>query len=947
MSRAMFGAWGAELAQEEFATAVAAVGVLGLRMDLRDEERIAAAARRMHKAVRDVVPLRLRHLAELIKQIRKNAPSLPAASDCAAAWKCFKFWWYDTTPPEAPLRLLRLEIDPYVSNLLRAIAPDAHWLIRLLTGSDAVDASSAYLRIDEPDRAIAWEWPLRIGVLDAAHDVELVAHVNALRWPHLVNLVRLDLVDEDCDLLLLPDDLRGGLARVLQHGRRLRADCVLLIGGAGVPAERILQLVGTLRSEVLSGGVAVTRVDPERQLYWFSELMRELSHNAPLDVALRAAVRRLGESASPPLLAVSRRLAVNACVTVFAERLAQGVRRMATPPTPSLAMLPQSDLELEDLGAELESRAAGGAWKSELGEASDVVDLRGRAEAQLGARIVVPRSGAGAPEPKARDERRVNYTVTDVTDPAAPQRVTATLAAARSYLLALDVGPPRLDAGHASEIFPSKRLPPSATGHWLDVFFVPLVYAATGRFHTPQQGRLFLPPEGGSEHCSFTFRTHGVTERYEARIVICHENRVIQTLMLSSPLGGADGRLALGVENVVAPTFDPAWQTRPFDAAIVVNHTSDGEAGFTTIVGQEVAFLKPEGIDKLIGKVRDKLSAEASFTAARSALDDPELLKLFEALATHGRNILKSMPEELQGRLPDGARIQIVEARSGAWLPVEIFYSVRLPEPGAPLCPNARAALLRENGASHDSCPHRDDPGHQCPMRFWGFSSVIERQPALQAMTGAEYTISIPQPGVDTLDAFRSVLLGASEKFRSKDLVEAGGILETVKRVAQPPHLVANWQEWEKAVREESPSLLLLLPHSLADPDDEDLPALEIGGTVLGASRLEREFVVGPEAKAPVVLLLGCSTQLTDVRFLNFVEGFKRNKAALVIGTLATIRGRRTVDFIAELLNGMKAAQGSARTFGEVFLETKRKLLAEGDGFVMSLTAYGDVGWRM
>jgi hypothetical protein len=30
-----------------------------------------------------------------------------------------------------------------------------------------------------------------------------------------------------------------------------------------------------------------------------------------------------------------------------------------------------------------------------------------------------------------------------------------------------------------------------------------------------------------------------------------------------------------------------------------------------------------------------------------------------------------------------------------------------------------------------------------------------------------------------------------------------------------------------------------------------------------------------------------------------------------------------------------------------VFLQTKRRLLAGGDGFVLSLTAYGDVGWRL
>ena len=61
----------------------------------------------------------------------------------------------------------------------------------------------------------------------------------AVPRPELVRWVHLDVADEECDLLLLPDDLRGSLARVLLQPRRLRADCVLVIGGAGVAAERI------------------------------------------------------------------------------------------------------------------------------------------------------------------------------------------------------------------------------------------------------------------------------------------------------------------------------------------------------------------------------------------------------------------------------------------------------------------------------------------------------------------------------------------------------------------------------------------------------------------------------------------------------------------------------------------------------------------------------------
>jgi len=165
--------------------------------------------------------------------------------------------------------------------------------------------------------------------------------------------------------------------------------------------------------------------------------------------------------------------------------------------------------------------------------------------------------------------------------------------------------------------------------------------------------------------------------------------------------------------------------------------------------------------------------------------------------------------------------------------------------------------------------------------------------------------------------------------------------------VATSTRTVRDWAEWERAIAEDSPSLLLLLPHSQEDPAHPGISGLEIGGVLLTRPELETSYVAGPAAAAPVVLLLGCSTQLSEVPFLNFVEAFKRERAALVIGTLATIRGRRAVAFVAELLAELKAAAGSERTFGEVFLATRRRLLAGGDGFALSLTAYGDVGWRL
>ncbi|QKS28778.1 MAG: hypothetical protein HT579_07500 [Candidatus Accumulibacter similis] len=948
MSRSLFGAWGAGLPQESFARAVAAAALLGVT---RDGPPPLVAARSLGAAAGEVAVLRVEHLVAMLSAIAGGGAALPPAAEFVAAWDAFSACRLQGR--DAGRALLRLEIEPLPGADRPPVVPDVLWLFGLLLGSGADLASSAYLRLDGRQRPISWGWPLRVAVLGDAPAGDLAAALAASRWPDLLRLVA---ADEECELLLLPDDLRHGLARVLQSARRLRAACVLVLGGAGTAGERILPLVGALRSEVLGGGVGIAAVERERQGEYVDSLLARLAADMPLDVALQRALPAAqdGAAGEPALLVASRRLAAAARLTAAAQRLARQVDRLLPPERPRLATAavpPASrgggppDSEAAALARSLTASATRSSWASDAGDAIELARLRRALEGRLGARLLPAADGAGDAGGTAGEQRRLNCSVIDVSDAARPLRVEDRLASDRAYLIDFDIGLPRATAASAPEVFPSGLLPPSDAGHWLDLFFVPLVRSASGRLHTPQQGRLFLPPEGDSPPCRLSFRTHGVRDEYRARILIAHETRVLQTLILSSPLAGTAGRLSLTVENRVAASFDPSPTAQPFDAAIVVNHAASGQAGFTTVVGSEVSFREPLGIDRLVSEVKALLSAEASFTAARGSLDDPALLQLFDALARYGRSLLKALPEPLQGRVPAGARIQIVEARAGAWLPVEILYAAALPQAAAPLCPNARAALL--GAGSHEQCAHRDDRDVHCPLRFWGLNCVIERQPEMAAPSGADYTLSLPQPGDERLDVLRSVLVGASKRVRAQDLGDPGGIVDAVRQVATRARTVRDWAEWEQAVAADSPSLLLLLPHSQEDPAHPGISGLEIGGVLLTRPELESSYVAGPAAAAPVVLLLGCSTQLSEVPFLNFVEAFKRERAALVIGTLATIRGRRAVAFVGELLAGLKAAAGSEQTFGEVFLATRRRLLAGGDGFALSLTAYGDVGWRL
>jgi hypothetical protein len=296
-------------------------------------------------------------------------------------------------------------------------------------------------------------------------------------------------------------------------------------------------------------------------------------------------------------------------------------------------------------------------------------------------------------------------------------------------------------------------------------------------------------------------------------------------------------------------SFDPSPTAQPFDAAIVVNHAASGEAGFTTVVGSEVSFREPVGIDRLVSEVKTLLSAEASFTAARGSLDDPALLQLFDALARYGAFAPQGTAGAIAGQgCPRGRA-----SRS----------SRRVPAPGCrsrfstphrcrrPLrhCARTRARRCSVK-ASHEQCAHRDDRGFHCPLRFWGLHCVIERQPEMAAASGADYTISLPQPGADRLDALRSVLVGASKRVRAQDLGDPGGILDAVRQGGDEHADGARLGRMGARHREDSPSLLLLLPHSQEDPAHPGISGLEIGGVLLTRPELETSYVAGPAAAA-------------------------------------------------------------------------------------------------
>ncbi|MGQ0698813.1 MAG: hypothetical protein ACT4PZ_11300 [Panacagrimonas sp.] len=859
----------------------------------------------------------------------------------------------------------------------------ASWMAEVCRHPD-VDAGSVYLRMDTPDWPVAWDWPLRIGVLGAPRSAE-----RREWWGHalgdvgyrkLWEMVDMEQPGAECELLIFPGDLRRSLAKVLNAPYRPRTDCVLVLGGTQLPDDRGLSLKTALRQEARAAGVAILRAGvPLHSM--LTELIRELSHDATLDVALFSAVRNTygerrrmrGSAVLAPDLLFSRTLATRSSVRVSAARTAHqfsaqpqelrleraGLPRgfsieVARPAStgPRLAASNRPDPVTDSLARSLQDRVKNGPWSSEGGDASDLVDAHESIVLATGqrhrrARMSGVPTMASALPPQPVDEIDDREVLAQVIDENT-QETTVYLQPARLYHLAIKISPPQSDFIGAGAPFPSDQLPSSESGHRLDVTFVPLdADADDGERSAPQQRQIFLPPQGPSTSAEFTFYTRTGMKSFYSRLLVSYENRVIQTLRLNGKLNSETQQspYSFAIENVVQPGFHNLAYQAPFDAALVVNHSSEGQAGITMLSGSSVVVLEPAGMGEMMSKLQEALTDETALRRAESSLDSEAMTNLIYGLAQHGRLLYDYIESQLGSLDGDAGRIQIVEARPGAYFPAEFIYPIEVPPAKPPLCPQAAEAL--SDSKAHQSCPNRDDPEHLCPVRFWGFRKQIERQTSgIVPSGGTSPTITVPTPLNGKLDLARSAQVAKSDRVQAADYDLPDGLLKVLKHCFDAVGTPSDWKQWKGLIAEQSPGFLLLLSHSTEDAISH-LPALEISKDLLPVASLETSYVKGPNSTSPVVFLMGCSTADPKVGFLNFVERFKRKQAALVVGTLSTISAQRAARFLALALPMFNDPKNKGRMFGEVFLEVKRVALAKGDGFAMSLVAYGDMSWQL
>jgi hypothetical protein len=363
------------------------------------------------------------------------------------------------------------------------------------------------------------------------------------------------------------------------------------------------------------------------------------------------------------------------------------------------------------------------------------------------------------------------------------------------------------------------------------------------------------------------------------------------------------------------------------------------------VAGEVADIREPRDLGHALETISARLE-RAVTSEDDGGLDSESTRKLLVFLAQHGSLLHKALLDVIDAPLAAAERIQVVSADPEAFLPLEFAYGRVSPRDDAKLCPNSNEALV---SGRCEGCPAETDPAYVCPLGFWCLSKVIERQlhtlAAAQEVERDYRILSAPAAGRTHLGPLDGALLGAStlvDRFRKGTIAEVDAALATVTG----GHAVhaKTWPEWIECVKELTPPLLVLLPHTLENEasirclqieDAEQLPVGDISDAYVGKP-------------PPIVLLLGCDTATPEMPFQQFPTAFRRANAAIVVGTLTKILGRHAGPVAAQLVTKLtEIAAERDVTFGEVMRDARRAMLRAGAPTVLAVTAYGDAGWML
>lgn len=924
--RELFGSWGARLDDDSFAAAVAA-RLVELGYVKSETERFGSLDAALDALAAGTGTFRFGDWAS----VRGRWPSSAFAPEAlAAAWKRIQ----NTRPV-----IVTPDLEP-------ARGLDASFAIAVLDNiaRRSTDAKSVVAKLTPSGESIhEWRWPLRVGVLPEANAREIAEALSAHEFVKVSPALE---GARDWDILYLPVSLAAAIAA--PELGRLRARVVFVAGNefgldpGAVPAS--LALLRTLVSAhaAVLGGAALAEAGSMLRM-----ILDGVAHDVRFDEAIFEVLR---DGERPPLFVSDLRFLDSTRASIRLDRIGDKLTSVG----PDVIDVPQphalpglrhvanggGPTNAETVGTVIKERGARAEWGRETGAATGTAIL-----SQLVDEALAPRA--------EKAEARFLQTAAKREGAAAGDPFASSLRSDETYELSVWIGPREKEAFGLSVVFPTLENPHET--HELSV-----VLNEPNLLSEPQMGKLELPPVGKTEPCRFVLHCRPKVKRIEARIAILHRGRVLQTGVLRGPILKAGEKET--AKSKLSFTLDAAPRRRlqtlggrsRFDAALITNHRDDGTTTTLGVVGKRVARIKLESdtLDALVTCFNTAISEIADKPADFKKLRSKGTLALLRELAQHGSRLHEVIEKHsLVGpALAKADRLQIVTARVDGFLPLELAYRYEAPDDDAELCKGAETALKK--GECPASCGRtRGTDTRLCPLGFWGLSKTVERFAHVPEHVAEDSDFSLYAEPITKRERIP----------RPKTGVVAGSLLaieedkQALKRVeaAVKSHatLVSakNWDEWVTQVSKKHPELLVLLPHHTSEGSNS---ILEIGkDSRLKATLVKEKHVFGDPKPSPltrpIVLLLGCETEDSEIAFERFPSMFAERGAAIVVGTIATVLGRHASPAAVHLIDELYRSSRKPRSFGELLVDARRRLLANGSAMCLALVGFGDADWQI
>jgi hypothetical protein len=957
MLKRVVGDWGSSLSDGDYACALAALGVLestgSQQYPPSSNPALLAGALEREFEAGERTPIWRKACLLRTPELWRETIHADAAA-LAAAWRQYRGTrWHERQFP----RLAVAPAYPY---------PDLFDINELYGWLRHPDVSPGALVLADPDsdrRRVPWHWPLRIGVPDDPEHAGILALLRAEQqqrsWVEL--LARCFTVGagrDACDLLILAP---GAAERILSQPRtRIAASFVVCLDDAPTDPLSAGDRSFALRKHLRAAGMAIAGPLAGALGSWFVAMLRDVSH----DVPIHAAVTRAGHNVGHEALVFGDPRALDRCRILEIAKRQDVIAGALQPPAPSLELEvwreptfggPVAGPELKrDLADELRERI----FTSEVSDGVPVADEFARRSQEIEQarppRWIQANAWRGdAPDTAARSfaPRQWNLLAVHIgpteerrTDAAFPDSQVDFSGGDVQVTVQLEL------AGAAVASLPSRVLPGEPPEHRDDSGLAGLA-----------SSDIVLPPAGNSSAALFAVFPRKPFARVDGRIAIIHNNRVLQTAQVSVPVDPSADR-GTGVAVVSEATIhtpDDVEERREYDVAMLVSdlggklHLTVQQGGSTQDVQLDDLNSPITEMDKALGRAAEKWDFK------KPMFDQNVFTECLYTLAAHGSELEHHLRKKCGDDIDRWERIHLVPS-TDAFLPLEYVYDGLPPDIDAAVCPNVLGALEEGScdralpaSAAGRSCPNQRDSSFLCPMHFWGFRRLIERNGVVQTAEPARSTslASLGVPARHPYGKVTSMLFGASARAfayandaqaQARERAELVQALENLGTLSDAP----DWKEWREAAVKTAPNLLVLIVHT-----DRHLgtPVLEIGDKKLLGRHQIKPDVSGAAGKPQLLILLGCSTAGVTEDFQPYPVRFRDAGVSIVIAPVAPIRGEDAVPIakqLAELL-GRTLAKPEPTAFGELLPVLRRELLRLGHPGVMGVVGFGDGDWLL